>query len=66
MNKPSKKMMAAAKKIAPSIMNGTKAEGINIGMNNKEAAGQEVFHAHIHVIPRYAEDGLKNWKKKPV
>ena len=57
------KMASVAKKVAPGIMSGTKAEGINIGMNNKEAAGQEVFHAHIHVIPRYSEDGLKNWKK---
>jgi len=27
-------------------------------MNNFEAAGQVVFHAHIHVIPRYFSDGL--------
>ena len=28
-------------------------------MNNFEAAGQVVFHAHLHVIPRYHTDGLK-------
>ena len=28
-------------------------------MNNFEAAGQAVFHAHLHVIPRYDTDGLK-------
>lgn len=57
------KMMMVAKKMAPSVMKGTKADGINIGMNNREAAGQEVFHAHIHIIPRYLEDGLKSWRK---
>jgi histidine triad (HIT) family protein len=33
------------------------AQGFNIGMNNFEAAGQVVFHAHLHVIPRYYTDG---------
>jgi histidine triad (HIT) family protein len=26
-------------------------------MNNFEAAGQVVFHAHLHVVPRYPDDG---------
>jgi histidine triad (HIT) family protein len=29
-----------------------------LGMNNFPAAGQVVFHAHLHVIPRYIDDGL--------
>lgn len=31
-------------------------QGFNIGVNCGEAAGQTVFHAHIHVIPRYKGD----------
>jgi diadenosine tetraphosphate (Ap4A) HIT family hydrolase len=31
-------------------------QGINVGVNCGEVAGQTVFHAHIHVIPRYAGD----------
>ena len=31
-------------------------DGFNIGVNNGEDAGQTVFHAHIHVIPRYKGD----------
>ena len=31
-------------------------QGFNIGVNCGEAGGQTVFHAHIHVIPRYAGD----------
>jgi diadenosine tetraphosphate (Ap4A) HIT family hydrolase len=31
-------------------------QGINVGVNCGEAAGQTVFHAHIHVIPRYTGD----------
>lgn len=37
------------------------AEGLNIGMNNREAAGQLVPHAHFHLIPRYVADGYKHW-----
>jgi len=31
-------------------------EGFNIGININEAAGQTVFHTHIHLIPRYFGD----------
>jgi len=31
-------------------------DGFNIGLNNGEAAGQTIFHAHIHVIPRRVGD----------
>jgi len=31
-------------------------QGFNIGVNCGEAAGQSVFHAHIHIIPRYTGD----------
>ena len=34
-------------------------EGFNLGINVGEAAGQTVFHAHLHVIPRYRGD-VKN------
>lgn len=31
-------------------------QGFNVGVNCSEAAGQSVFHAHIHIIPRYTGD----------
>ena len=31
-------------------------EGFNIGINNGEAAGQTIFHCHIHLIPRRVGD----------
>ena len=60
-----KSIIVTAKKIAPAVMKATKADGINIGMNNKPASGQVVMHAHVHVIPRYKDDGLKNWPQRP-
>lgn len=49
------------RKVALAVKNGVDADGLNIIMNNESAAGQEVFHAHIHIIPRYNEDGFKHW-----
>ncbi len=34
----------------------SKADGINIGQSNGRAASQEVFHMHVHVIPRYIHE----------
>ena len=31
-------------------------DGFNIGLNDGEAAGQTILHAHIHIIPRYSGD----------
>lgn len=33
-------------------------DGINITQSNGEAVGQEVFHLHVHLLPRHAGDGL--------
>ena len=54
-------MMRVAKNIAKAIKETTGAEGINININNEPAAGQIIFHTHLHVIPRYAADGFKLW-----
>jgi len=58
------KAMIAAKKIAGAIQEKLGANGVNIGMNNGKAAGQIVFHAHIHIMPRYGKDSFKLWTGK--
>jgi histidine triad (HIT) family protein len=35
-----------------------KCEGVNLFLADGEAAGQEVFHTHLHVVPRYEGDGF--------
>lgn len=37
---------------------GVNAEGVNLFLADGEAAMQEVFHVHLHVIPRYSDDGF--------
>jgi histidine triad (HIT) family protein len=37
---------------------GLKVEGINLLLADGEAAGQEVFHVHLHVLPRFRGDGF--------
>lgn len=49
-------MARSAQKIAVALRDTIGAEGVNITMNNEPAAGQEVFHAHMHVIPRFSGD----------
>ncbi|MFT4311337.1 MAG: HIT family protein [Candidatus Woesearchaeota archaeon] len=52
-----------AKKIGNAFLK-MGSDGFNILMNTKKAAGQVVFHAHIHVIPRFDGDGLNHWPSK--
>ncbi len=57
-------MMKTVKKLSKAIKEGLKADGINVTMNNDPAAGQIIFHSHIHIIPRIADDGFGHWKGK--
>ena len=45
-----------AKKLAVALKKLTGCDGVNILQNNGEAAGQTVFHFHVHVIPRFKND----------
>lgn len=52
------KAFILAKKVATVLKEVLKCDGINIVQNNGEAAGQTVFHLHVHVIPRYKDDSV--------
>lgn len=52
-----------AKKVATALVEATGCKGVNILQNNGEAAGQTVFHFHMHVIPRYDEK-IIGWPQK--
>lgn len=45
-------------------------EGYNVGWNVGRTGGQEIFHAHLHVIPRFKDEplagkGIRFWLKQP-
>ena len=42
--------------VARLLMNRLAADGINVLSSTGSAAGQEVFHLHVHVVPRYADE----------
>jgi len=53
------RMFMLAKEINKALRNsGIKLEGINYFLADGEAAGQEVFHTHLHIFPRFAGDGF--------
>lgn len=56
-------MMKAVKKISAALKK-MPCDGVNVTMNNEGAAGQLIFHAHIHVIPRFVGDGFELWHGK--
>lgn len=59
-----KELGNTAQIVATMVKTGTGADGINLGMNNGRAAGQLVFHAHLHIIPRFETDGFRHWQGK--
>jgi histidine triad (HIT) family protein len=53
------KLFERAMAVAEAIRNShVKSEGMNLFLADGVAAGQEVFHVHLHVIPRYPGDGF--------
>lgn len=46
-----------AKKVAGTMKEKLSCDGLNLVQNNGEAAGQTVMHFHLHIIPRYKDDG---------
>ena len=48
-----------AKTMAQKMKAALHCDGFNIVQNNGEVAGQTVFHFHMHLIPRYEDDGQK-------
>lgn len=53
------KLMSVVQKLAPKIRDAVGADGVLIAQFNGEAAGQTVFHLHVHIIPRKVGVALK-------
>ncbi len=51
------KAAVVAKKVASTMKDKLNCDGLNLVQNNGESAGQTVMHFHLHIIPRYENDG---------
>lgn len=59
--------MKLAKRMAGTMTEKLRADGLNLVQNNGETAGQTVMHFHLHLIPRYKDDGQHIlWKPNTV
>ena len=52
-------VMAMAKRVAHLLDHRLAPDGLNLTQSNRPAGWQDVFHFHLHVIPRWAGDGLR-------
>ncbi len=58
-------MMRAACRIAKAVQNAFQPDGITVLQANKPAGWQTVPHLHLHILPRYQDDGVDlTWPRK--
>lgn len=59
-------IMQEAAATARALKTAVKCDGINLVQSNGAAAGQDVFHFHLHIKPRWQNDGtVLSWDTKP-
>lgn len=54
-------VMRTVRKIAPAVRDAVGAHGVHINSNHGAAAGQIVFHLHVHIIPRHDRSEFSFW-----
>ena len=56
-------MIQVAYKVAQGMVKALNPDGYHLLMNNGKASGQEIDHSHLHIIPRFSDDGIKfGWR----
>ncbi|MCW4030489.1 MAG: HIT family protein [Candidatus Bathyarchaeota archaeon] len=55
------KIHAVSKQVALAVKQATGSEGISVFQQNGKAAGQDIFHIHVHVVPRFEGTGLPHF-----
>ncbi len=60
------KIMSVVRRLSQHIYTGLGATGLKIQQNNESQGGQEVFHTHFHIIPRYEHDTFTTHDEVPM
>jgi histidine triad (HIT) family protein len=53
-------LMTTLARVAAAVKLVSSAHGVSVRQNNERHGGQDVFHVHFHVIPRFADDGFNS------
>ena len=51
-------LFAVSTRLAPAVAAAVEADGFNVWTANGRAAGQTVFHLHLHILPRFTTDAF--------
>ncbi len=62
-SKSFERLMGIAQTVSKELVKNNEATGINLLHASGKDAQQSVFHFHLHLVPRYKEDGLDLWLK---
>jgi len=58
-------VMATARRVSEALTKELGSDGFNLHQSNGAAAGQVIFHFHLHILPRREGDGLRSpWKSQ--
>ena len=55
------RVMRTARTVAPLVRDAVGAKGVHINSNHEPEAGQEVFHLHMHIVPRHERPSFEFW-----
>lgn len=58
------RVFSTVHKIMRSVQKASAADGISIGQSNGRAASQEVFHMHVHIIPRFTHEMMSGFPNR--
>jgi len=58
------RVFASVNKVMKGVQKASRADGISIGQSNGKAASQEVFHMHVHIIPRFNHEMMSGFPNR--
>ena len=58
------RVFASVSKVMKGVQKASAADGISVGQSNGRAASQEIFHMHVHVIPRFNHEMMSGFPNR--